>query len=105
MEDNIQSLGLLFTRSVSMGDFVKISVLENELEASLLEQVLNERSIPYEIHCYHDYAYDGIFQFQKGWGCVLAPQEYADEILEIIEDIRWGNFSDSEDDVDIPPDQ
>ncbi len=88
-----------------MGDFIKISVLENELEARLVEQVLNERSIPYAIRSYHDYAYDGIFQFQKGWGCVLAPQEYADEIIEIIEDIRSGNRLDSEDDLDIPPDQ
>ncbi|MGQ9604025.1 MAG: hypothetical protein ACUVUU_07400 [bacterium] len=88
-----------------MGELIKIAVLENELEARLVEQILNERSIPYAIRSYHDYAYDGIFQFQKGWGYVLAAEEYKDEIIQIINELRSGKPLDSEEDSDIPPDQ
>jgi hypothetical protein len=70
-----------------MEEFKKILVLENEIEARLLDSVLNERNIPHRIRSYHDSAYDGIFQAQKGWGVVLAPPEYEDEIQSIYDDL------------------
>jgi len=70
-----------------MEEFEKILVLENEIEARLLDSVLNERNIPHRIRSYYDSAYDGIFQTQKGWGVVLAPPEYEEEILSIYEDL------------------
>jgi hypothetical protein len=70
-----------------MEEFKKILVLENEIEARLLDSVLNERSIPHRIRSYHDSAYDGIFQAQKGWGVVLAPPEYQEEIETIYGDL------------------
>ena len=70
-----------------MEEFKKILVLENEIEAGLLDSVLNERSIPHRIRSYHDSAYDGIYQAQKGWGVVLAPPEYEEEIQSIYEDL------------------
>lgn len=88
-----------------MGGLIKIAVLENELEARLVEQILTEYSIPHAIRSYHDYAYDGIFQFQKGWGYVLAAEEYRDEIIRIINELRSGNLLDSKEDSDIPPGQ
>lgn len=87
-----------------MRGLIKVATLENELEAALLDQILDERLIPHSIRSYHDYAYDGIFQFQKGWGYVEAPEEYADEIIEIIDEIRSSNPSDS-DGLDLPDDQ
>ncbi len=70
-----------------MEEFKKILILENEIEARLLASVLNERNIPHRIRSYHDSAYNGIFQTQKGWGVVLAPPEYEEEILSIYDDL------------------
>ena len=77
-----------------MERYKKIVALNNEMEARIVENLLTDRNIPYRIRCYHDSAYDGIFQTQKGWGIVEAPEEYEDEIRslyntlpgEIIED-------------------
>jgi len=68
--------------------FVKITNIENFIEAQVLESVLKEREIPYRIRSFHDTAYDGLFQFQKGWGEIYAPTERKEEILEIIESNR-----------------
>jgi hypothetical protein len=69
-------------------DFPKIAVLENQFEAQYLKEILDEREIPHFLRSYHDTAYDGLFQMQKGWGVVNAPEEFHEEIIEIIEEIR-----------------
>ena len=58
-------------------------MFKNEIEAMLLDEILNEKQIPHMIRSYHDSAYDGLWQTQSGWGHVEAPEEYSDEILEI----------------------
>ncbi len=68
--------------------FVKISNLENTIEAQLLESILTERDIPHNIRSFHDTAYDGLFQFQKGWGKISAPLNYKKEVMEILSSIR-----------------
>ena len=70
-----------------MDEFKKILILENEIEARLLDSVLDERQIPHRLRSYYDSAYDGIFQAQKGWGVLLAPPEYEEEIRSIYEDL------------------
>ena len=62
---------------------VKILTLQNEIEAKLLSDILNERDIPHIIRSYHDSAYDGLFQSNSGWGHIEAPGQYSDEILSI----------------------
>jgi hypothetical protein len=37
---------------------------------------------------YHDTAYNGLYQTQKGWGYVKAPVAYHNEISEILSYIR-----------------
>ncbi len=71
-----------------MEDYFKVATLDNEVEVRLLESILNERDIPYRLRSYHDTAYDGLFQTQKGWGYVSAPEFYVDEIREILTDVR-----------------
>jgi len=66
-----------------MDKTVKILVLENEIEANLLDGLLKEREIPHVIRSYHDSAYDGLWQYHSGWGQLDAPEEYKDEILMI----------------------
>ena len=78
-----------------MADYEKIATLDNEFEAQLLASILEEREIPHRLRSYHDTAFDGLFQTQKGWGVVQAPDAYANEIREIIADIRKG-YEDSD---------
>ena len=68
--------------------FVKIADIENSIEAQVLESVLEERDIPFRLRSFYDTAYDGLFQFQQGWGEIYAPEERKEEILEIIEGIK-----------------
>jgi hypothetical protein len=73
-----------------MEDYAKIAMLDNEVEAQVLSSILAEREIPHAIRSYHDSVYDGLFQMQKGWGCVEGPVSRRDEILEILDDLRTG---------------
>ena len=67
--------------------YEKILTLENEVEAQLLQKLLDERKIPYVIKSYYDSALDGLFQAQKGWGHIEAPDEYHEEIVKIYNDL------------------
>jgi hypothetical protein len=69
-------------------EYIQIVVLENGIEAQLIGSILDQRDIPYRIRSYHDTAYDGLFQFQKGWGKLLAPASHRQEILAVIEEVR-----------------
>ena len=71
-----------------MEEYTKIAILDNEIEAGLLDSVLTEREIPHLMRSYHDTAYDGLFQTQKGWGIVSAPDSFHQEISEILADLR-----------------
>jgi len=71
-----------------MTKLIKIAVLENQIEAQLLEGILNERNINHNIESYHDIAYDGLFQQTKGWGCIKALEGDQDSILSILKELR-----------------
>ena len=81
-----------------MEEFEKILILENEIEAQLLDSVLNERGIPHRIRSFHDSAYDGIYQAQKGWGRVDAPPNFKEEITSIYRDLPVKNQLPSQED-------
>lgn len=70
------------------GEFRTIATLENEVEARLVDSVLEERGIPHLIRSYHAAMFDGVYQMEHGWGELDAPDEKASEILEILQDIR-----------------
>ena len=65
----------------------KILMLDNQIQAKLLEEILTEKNIPFIIRSYHDSAYDGLWQMQSGWGHLEAPPEYKEEILEVFKSI------------------
>lgn len=71
-----------------MNGYLKIAIVENEFEAQLLQSILDEQGIAYYLKSYYDTAYDGLFQKNKGWGAVYAPENYKEVIVEIIEGIR-----------------
>ena len=83
-----------------MDEYVKVKAINNAVEATILEAALKERGIPHLMISYHDSAYDGLFQAQKGWGIVKAPQEFVDEVKAIYEDVarhEWEPPAESED--------
>ncbi len=71
-----------------MERFERIAAIENEVEALCVRGALEERGIPFGMRSYHDSAYDGLFQFSRGWGHVEARAEHRDEILKVIEAVR-----------------
>ena len=71
-----------------MDKLEKIAVLDNEVQAKLVDSVLEERDIPHLLRSYHDSACDGIFQTRAGWGHVEAPAANRDEILAVIADVK-----------------
>ena len=72
-----------------MDKTIKILVLNNEIEANLIDGLLKERNIPHLIRSYHDSAYDGLWQSHAGWGQLDAPEEFKDEILKIYNEMTW----------------
>ena len=75
----------------------RIAVLDNQIEAQLLDAELAQRDIPHLIISYDDSAWDGLFQFSHGWGHIEAPPEFKDQILEILNDLRQGSLRLAED--------
>ena len=72
--------------------FVNIAILDNIIEAQLIDSILNEYDIPHRIRSFHDTAYNGLFQSLMGWGALYAPISSRVEILEILHDIRSNDF-------------
>jgi len=74
-------------------EFISIAILENIMEAQIIASILEEEGIPHQIRSYHDTAYDGLFQFQRGWGELSAPSSHKERLLEIIDDIRSEDYN------------
>ncbi|MFP4660999.1 MAG: hypothetical protein ACLFPF_02310 [Halanaerobiales bacterium] len=70
-----------------MAKYEKVLVLNNQIEADIMEDILKERGIPHLMITYHDIAYDGIFQI-GGWGHVEARDDDHQEIREIYQEIQ-----------------
>ena len=70
-----------------METYEKILVLNNEFEANLLEEVLNDRKIPHGIVTSDDTMLGGIMEMELGWGYVEAPVRYKSEIIQLFEEI------------------
>jgi len=64
---------------------VPIYKLRNLVEAGALRALLEDHGIDCMVHSFMDYAYDGIWQAQKGWGVlkVLAKdQAKAEDLID-----------------------
>ncbi|MEX1028809.1 MAG: hypothetical protein WDZ91_02045 [Paenibacillaceae bacterium] len=69
-------------------EYIKVAVLDNAFEASLVEQIMNDQEIPYVIQSYQDAVYGNLFQITKGWGAIQAPVSFKDRITTIVQDVR-----------------
>jgi len=67
--------------------------LENQVEASLLDLMLQEDGVPHFVRSFNDRAYDSLWQFQGGWGYVETPVRYASGVQVLLEMIRHNRFS------------
>jgi len=81
-------------RTTANPKFIKIAVLENTIEAQLIGSILDQLDIPHRINSFHDTAYDGLFQVQKGWGELRAPSNYERVILDVLNDVRTDHMAD-----------
>ena len=70
-----------------METFEKILDLNNEFEAGIMEEVLNDKKIPFGIVPSGDSALGGIWELENGWGYIEAPVEYKDEIMRLYKEI------------------
>lgn len=59
---------------------------ENDSEADVIKKVLEQHGIEAQSVSYHDTAYDGLFQAQRGWGVIRVAEEDYERALEIIGD-------------------
>ena len=67
---------------------------ENATEADVLKKILEENGIYSEVRSFHDTAYDGLFQYQYGWGVIKVSEEDFTEAQKIVEE--WKNASPEE---------
>ena len=70
--------------------------LENQVEASLLDLMLKEDGVPHFVHSLNDRAYDGLWQFQEGWGYVETPARFASGVRALLDLIRHNKLSEPE---------
>jgi hypothetical protein len=70
-----------------MQDITKITSIKDEIESQFVDRLLTENNIPHIMRSYHDLAFDGIFQTAI-WGHVEAPEEYREQVMSLINDIR-----------------
>jgi hypothetical protein len=64
---------------------------ENEAEANVIKSILEEHGIYAEIKSFHDTAYDGLFQFQYGWGLIRVSEADFTEAQRIVKE--WSSAS------------
>lgn len=67
--------------------FVTVLVLNDQFEADVIKDALENENIPVLVRPFQDTSFDGIFETQKGWGIVMVPNEYRDQANRIIKEI------------------
>jgi len=70
-----------------METYERIVDLNNEFEAGLMEEILNDKKIPFGIVPSGDTALGGIWELENGWGYIEAPSVYKDEIIRIYKEM------------------
>ena len=61
----------------------------DDAEALAIEALLEEHGIPTQVISFHDTAYDGLFQMQRGWGVIRVPGEHLERARELVGE--WKN--------------
>ena len=80
----------------------KILDLRNDVQAQLVDAILNDEGIPHLVVSYRDPAYSTIFQVVRGWGHLEAPESYRSQIEQILDDLENAETIRDDDDDDGP---
>jgi hypothetical protein len=73
---------------MTMGRWVKAGIVENRFEGDRVSQALKEAEIPFLIKTFLDTAYDGLYLPQKGWGAVMVPERFREEVGKMISEVK-----------------
>ena len=65
--------------------FIVIHTLSNRFEADVLSDALEKEKIPVMVKTFEETAYDGLFVKQRGWGCLMVPDDLAFNACGIIQ--------------------
>jgi hypothetical protein len=68
--------------------FVPVKVAENSFEADRFRAALEQEGFTVLVRTFHDTAYDGIYEAQKGWGYVEVPRNDQERAEGIVRDLE-----------------
>ena len=71
---------------------VNAAVLQNEAEAMIIDQILNEEKIPHLVQSYFDSAYGNLFQLGERWGELQCESEDQERVLYLLKEVRKANI-------------
>lgn len=71
-----------------MAEIEQITIIDSYAEALLVENQLKQEEIPFVMQGFNDPAFGSFWRKQEGWGIVLAPIEYREQVLEIVDGLR-----------------
>jgi hypothetical protein len=69
--------------------------LDNQFEAELYTNILDEEAIPHVLITNESLAYNGIFELTMGWGYVDIPKEHEKKALKLYKALKE-SFSEGE---------
>jgi deoxyribose-phosphate aldolase len=67
---------------------IRLTTLENRFETDLITDALAQEGIDHVVKPFHDTAYDGLFETQKGYGLLLVEEEQENRAREIVDAVR-----------------
>ncbi len=71
-----------------MCTYQKVALLDNEIQAHVLEGMLRKHKIPHRMFSFYDSAYQENDPNKKGWGYVTAPTVHKQKIRAFVRKIK-----------------
>ncbi len=68
--------------------FVPVKVAESAFEADRFKAGLEQEGFTVLVRTFHDTAYDGIYEAQKGWGYVEVPEEDRERAERVVAELE-----------------
>jgi hypothetical protein len=81
-------LNRYFKNSKKMSSYLKVKVLNNQIESNIITELLEESDIPFFIRGYHDTAYNGIFTGQFGFGDLYVREDFLTRAVSLIRQVE-----------------
>lgn len=72
-------------------NYIAVCSLDNEIEARIVEEILEENDIPYILK-ESDSVSLPVYDLTEGFATIYAEEEYAEEVRLLIEELRAASF-------------